>query len=93
LVKDLISYRAAIEHWRGLAEQTRRTRESEAKRVTALAAVVTMDQYTHIMAVIGETLIRHCPREIVTAIHRDLSVTLAGVADAPMVVGEAAALG
>jgi hypothetical protein len=93
LVTDLIGYRAAIEHWRGLAEQASRTREREAKRITALAAVVTMDQYNFIMAMIGETLMRHCPREIVNAIHRDLSVALAGVADAPLAVGAAYASG
>jgi hypothetical protein len=92
-VKEMVAYRTAVKFWRDLAEQASKTREREAKRVTALAAVVTMDQYNLIMAMIGETIMRHCDRQVVDAIHRDLSVSLAGVADAPLMAGAAAARG
>jgi hypothetical protein len=93
LVAGLVTFRAAIEHWRGLAEQASRMNEREAKRQAAAAAVVTVEQFAHIMGTLGDILARNLDPQrfpgLLRAVNRDISNSLGGYIDAPMALGMA----
>jgi hypothetical protein len=91
LAHDMANRRAAVKYWRGLADQTSRICERESKRIMAFNAVVTGDQFNHVMATIGAVLNQHLDPPLLAAIRRDLSTHLAGLADAPLAIGAAAA--